>query len=85
MELTMTMWKRLPRRTEGVLTGDQFGINYFSISEVSQKFDDFRSWFASDLPDAYWRFNRLHSYGSHADPAPLLGPPPLTTEAARLS
>eukprot|EP00850_Spirogloea_muscicola_P003557 SM000014S00345 [mRNA] locus=s14:826697:828744:+ [translate_table: standard] len=79
------LWKRLPRRTEGVLTGDQFGINYFSVSEVSQKFDDFRGWFASDLPDAYWRFNRLHSYGSQADPAPLLGPPPLSIEAARLS
>jgi len=30
--LAFLLWKKLPRQTEGVLSSEQFGINYFSIS-----------------------------------------------------
>lgn len=74
--------KKLPRHTEGLLSGDMFPINYFSVSEVSQRFDDFQDWFqGSELPDSYWRFNRIHSYGAQVDPPPLLGPAYSSSEA----
>ncbi|KAG0631205.1 hypothetical protein M758_1G235300 [Ceratodon purpureus] len=66
--------KRIPRHTEGLLTGDMFPINYFSVSEVSQQFTDFQDWFTDELPDSYWRFNKIHSYGAAIDEPPLLGP-----------
>eukprot|EP00245_Coleochaete_scutata_P004610 TRINITY_DN1736_c0_g1_i1.p1 TRINITY_DN1736_c0_g1~~TRINITY_DN1736_c0_g1_i1.p1 ORF type:complete len:443 (+),score=76.32 TRINITY_DN1736_c0_g1_i1:55-1383(+) len=66
--------KKIPRQTEGLLSSQQFPINYFSVSEVAQWYDDFKEWFTGDLPDTYWRFNRLHTYGAFADPAPLVGP-----------
>ncbi|KAK9829795.1 hypothetical protein WJX72_007953 [[Myrmecia] bisecta] len=60
--------KKLPRRTEGILLSSQFPMNYFSISEVEQMFPDFADWFADQgkLPgdDKFWRFNRIHDYGS---------------------
>lgn len=72
-------YKKVPRHTEGLLTGDMFPINYFSVSEVSQQFTDFQDWFTSELPDSYWRFNKIHSYGAAVDEAPQLGP--VRTEA----
>jgi hypothetical protein len=51
-----------------------FPINYFSVSEVSQQFSDFQDWFTAELPDSYWRFNKIHSYGASIDKPPLLGP-----------
>lgn len=68
------LYKRIPRHTEGLLTGDMFPINYFSVSEVSQQFTDFQDWFKDELPDSYWRFNKIHSYGASIDEPPLLGP-----------
>ncbi|CAM6033236.1 unnamed protein product [Sphagnum compactum] len=63
--------KKVQRHTEGLLT-EEFPINYFSVSEVSQRYDDFKDWFTAELPDSYWRFNKIHSYG--AEKPPLLGP-----------
>lgn len=60
--------KKVPRHTEGLLSMDQFGINYFAVSEVAQKFSEFQSWFGAELPDSYWRFNRIHSYGNESAP-----------------
>ena len=61
--------KKIPRHTEGVLTSDQFPINYFAVSEVAQKFEsEFSTWFGRDMPDTYWRFNRIHSYGNERAP-----------------
>ncbi|GBG61130.1 hypothetical protein CBR_g19207 [Chara braunii] len=71
--------KKLPRRTEGMLTSDQFPVNYFSVSEVEQWYDDFKLMFRdgeSLLPGeaGYWRFNRVHKYGPSEDSMPLVGP-----------
>lgn len=66
------LWKKLPRQTEGVLAGGDFAANYFAVSEVAQSFDDFKQWFAEDaLPESYWRFNRIHTYGSDRAPVTL--------------
>ena len=54
---------------------DEFAVNYFAISELAQKFDEFQEWFTGELPDAYWRFNRIHSYGNET--APLYDERPL--------
>eukprot|EP00897_Mesotaenium_endlicherianum_P007252 jgi/Mesen1/6555/ME000334S05900 len=62
-------YKKIPRQTEGVLAIDQFASNYFAVSEVAQKYDDFQTWFPASLPDSYWRFNRIHSYGNVESPA----------------
>jgi len=70
----LLLYKKVPRHTEGLLTGDMFPINYFSVSEVSQQFTDFQDWFTAELPDSYWRFNKIHSYGASIDEPPLLGP-----------
>lgn len=72
--MAFLLHKRIPRQTEGVLTSEQFGINYFAVSEVAQKFDDFKTWFAEDLPETYWRFNRIHSYGNITAPTTPLQP-----------
>jgi hypothetical protein len=47
------------------MAGDAFPINYFAVSEVAQRYDDMKDWFAGlgDLPEAYWRFNKIHNYG----------------------
>lgn len=57
--------KKVPRRTEGMLTGSQFTTNYFSISEVHQFFPDFQEEFEEALPgdEKFWRFNRTKDYG----------------------
>eukprot|EP00271_Cylindrocystis_brebissonii_P016482 TRINITY_DN4012_c0_g1_i2.p1 TRINITY_DN4012_c0_g1~~TRINITY_DN4012_c0_g1_i2.p1 ORF type:complete len:471 (+),score=118.13 TRINITY_DN4012_c0_g1_i2:152-1414(+) len=77
--MAFLLHKKVARHTEGLLAIDQFPSNYFSISEVAQKFDDFKEWFTSELPETYWRFNKIHSYGdenspmlSSAEPAPQL-------------
>ncbi|KAG6541799.1 hypothetical protein Mapa_016814 [Marchantia paleacea] len=71
--------KKVPRRTEGLMSGDMFPINYFAVSEVAQRFDDMKEWFVGELPETYWRFNKIHSYGPSADSVPELGPANLTT------
>ncbi|CAI5952780.1 unnamed protein product [Closterium sp. NIES-65] len=67
--IAFLLYKRIPRQTEGVLTSDQFPINYFAVSEVAQKFAELGEWFpGGDLPDNYWRFNRIHEYGNVTAP-----------------
>ena len=34
--------KKIARQTEGMLMSNQFPVNYFSISELEQWFDDFK-------------------------------------------
>lgn len=53
----------------GLLLSSQFPVNYFSISEVEQAFDDFQSVFmdsGKQLPgeDSFWRFNKIYDYGA---------------------
>ena len=58
--------KGVQRQTDGLLTISEFPINYFSISEVHQFFDDFDSFFGDDWlkdAEAFWRFNRTEDYG----------------------
>lgn len=63
------LWKKLPRQTEGVLAGGEFASNYFAVSEVAQSFDEFKEWFSEGaLPESYWRFNRIHTYGAESAP-----------------
>lgn len=66
--------KKVPRHTEGLLEVDTFPINYFCVSEVAQRFNDLNEWFSTELPDDFWRFNRIHAYGASIDPAPPVGP-----------
>ncbi|KAL2610401.1 hypothetical protein R1flu_028974 [Riccia fluitans] len=66
--------KKIPRRTEGLMAGDAFPINYFAVSEVAQHFEDLKDWFTSELPETYWRFNRIHDYGGLDASYPELGP-----------
>eukprot|EP00475_Leptophrys_vorax_P022640 TRINITY_DN30857_c0_g1_i1.p1 TRINITY_DN30857_c0_g1~~TRINITY_DN30857_c0_g1_i1.p1 ORF type:complete len:420 (-),score=26.91 TRINITY_DN30857_c0_g1_i1:217-1476(-) len=61
--MAFLLWKKLPRQTEGLLTSDMFPVNYFAVSEVAQKFSELKEWFPQGLPENYWRFNRIHSYG----------------------
>ncbi|CAM6088785.1 unnamed protein product [Calypogeia fissa] len=72
------LYKKVPRRTEGLLAGDAFPINYFAVSEVFQQFDDTKAWFEGlgELPDSYWRFNRIHDYGASNEDPMELGPGP---------
>lgn len=60
------------------MAGDAFPINYFAVSEVAQRFDDMKDWFEGlgVLPDSYWRFNRIHTYGAANEPPLELGPGP---------
>eukprot|EP00803_Ostreobium_quekettii_P010351 evm.model.scf_81.7 EVM.evm.TU.scf_81.7 scf_81:74400-78145(-) len=61
---------KVPRHTEGMLLSSQFPINYFSISELEQWFDEFKGVFSSigDLKGSeFWRFNRLFDYGGVND------------------
>ena len=54
----------------GVLLSSQFPMNYFSITTVQQWFEeDFLSAFEDPsyiLPgqSKFWRFNKIHTYGS---------------------
>ncbi|CAI7908436.1 unnamed protein product [Closterium sp. NIES-53] len=67
--IAFLLHKKIPRQTEGVLSSEQFPINYFAVSEVAQKFEDLGEWFpGGDLPDSYWRFNRIHEYGNVTAP-----------------
>lgn len=50
------------------MTSDQFPINYFAVSEVAQRFPELNTWFSEELPEAYWRFNRIHTYGDENSP-----------------
>eukprot|EP00898_Chlorokybus_atmophyticus_P000904 jgi/Chlat1/1814/Chrsp135S02135 len=69
------MAKRMPRKTEGLLASGVFPVNYFTISEVEQWFDDFPKMFNVTTPARdRWGFNRLHTYGTQAEGSPLLGP-----------
>lgn len=66
--MAFLLYKKVPRHTEGLLTSDMFPINYFAVSEVAQKFTELKDWFPLDLPENYWRFNRIHSYGNETAP-----------------
>jgi len=58
--------KKVQRHTEGILTSNQFPINYFALSTVEQWYDDFALTFEeTKLPgeNKFWRFNRIHEYG----------------------
>eukprot|EP00243_Klebsormidium_subtile_P004783 TRINITY_DN18939_c0_g1_i1.p1 TRINITY_DN18939_c0_g1~~TRINITY_DN18939_c0_g1_i1.p1 ORF type:complete len:432 (+),score=103.11 TRINITY_DN18939_c0_g1_i1:146-1441(+) len=68
--------KKIARQTEGLLHSETFPINYFSVSEVEQWFDDFKIMFDNqELVGNYWRFNRLYDYGAgYSDSNPELGP-----------
>lgn len=68
------LYKKIPRHTEGLLDVDTFPINYFAITNVAQAYKDLKDWFPKELPDNYWRFNRIHAYGAQIDPAPPVGP-----------
>ena len=49
-----------------MLVSSQFPVNYFSVSEVHQFFDDFEAELAPGaLPGdgGFWRFNRTQDYG----------------------
>lgn len=70
----LLQYQKVQRRTEGLIAGGEFPINYFSVSEVAQRFEAFKDWFPGELPDSYWRFNRIHAYGAELDPAPQTGP-----------
>ena len=64
--------KKVSRKTEGILSSNEFPINYFAVSTVEQWFDDFALAFEEEeggLPgeDKFWRFNRIHNYGWSAD------------------
>lgn len=66
--MAFLLYKKIPRHTEGVLSIQQFPINYFSVSEVAQTFPEMKDWFNRDLPESYWRFNKIHSYGGEESP-----------------
>jgi hypothetical protein len=56
--------KKMPRKTEGMLTSGQFPINYFAVSEVHQFFADFEEEFDIVPGEGkFWRFNRTEDYG----------------------
>lgn len=68
--------KNEPRQTEGLLDSSQFPVNYFSISELDQLYDDFAVQYNKKYgelhADKFWRFNRVHDYGPmHEDPDAL--------------
>eukprot|EP01026_Neomeris_dumetosa_P015068 TRINITY_DN15666_c0_g1_i10.p1 TRINITY_DN15666_c0_g1~~TRINITY_DN15666_c0_g1_i10.p1 ORF type:complete len:432 (-),score=53.26 TRINITY_DN15666_c0_g1_i10:230-1381(-) len=57
---------REPLHTEGILISNQFPVNYFSVSELCQTFPAFAKLYTEnkgELPDMFWRWNRLHNYG----------------------
>ena len=56
----------------GLMMSGEFPINYFSMSTIEQYFGDFSEAFKDTgkflrADDKFWRFNRLHNYGSDAD------------------
>ncbi|KAL4530637.1 hypothetical protein Ndes2437B_g04120 [Nannochloris sp. 'desiccata'] len=60
--------KEVPRQTDGMLLSSEFPINYFSVSEVHQFFDDFEEFFQGEWLKKgdyheFWRFNRTQDYG----------------------
>ncbi len=60
--------KEVPRQTDGMLLSSDFPINYFSVSEVHQFFDDFEDFFQGEWLKKgdyheFWRFNRTQDYG----------------------
>jgi hypothetical protein len=60
--------KEVPRQTDGMLLSSDFPINYFSVSEVHQFFDDFEDFFQGEWlkkgdQHEFWRFNRTQDYG----------------------
>eukprot|EP01025_Chloroclados_australasicus_P037403 TRINITY_DN3818_c0_g1_i1.p1 TRINITY_DN3818_c0_g1~~TRINITY_DN3818_c0_g1_i1.p1 ORF type:complete len:378 (-),score=40.64 TRINITY_DN3818_c0_g1_i1:469-1602(-) len=67
--------KRQPLHTEGILISNEFPVNYFSISELCQTFPEFEKLYeesSGQLPDTYWRWNRIHDYwGQMEDPQSL--------------
>jgi len=60
--------KEVPRQTDGMLLSSDFPINYFSVSEVHQFFDDFEDFFQGEWLKRgdyheFWRFNKTQDYG----------------------
>jgi hypothetical protein len=56
----------------GLLQSHQFPINYFTVSEVEQRWEDFADVFGEKGkllpgPGGHWRFNRIHDYGDRGD------------------
>eukprot|EP00899_Mesostigma_viride_P012730 jgi/Mesvir1/21458/Mv03915-RA.1 len=74
--------KRVQRQTQGVILSGVFPINYFTVSEVEQWYEDeFAAMFEARRDGAGgstaalpWRFDRVHAYGSQADSLPIIGP-----------
>lgn len=56
--------ERIPRQTEGILGSTQFSPNYFSVSELHQRYPEFED----EIPwqvdgDSFWHFRRVEVYG----------------------
>lgn len=61
------LYKKVQRQTEGLMETTQFPINYFAISELEQWFPDFRDVFEQQPTGDFWRFHRVHGYGSQIE------------------
>ncbi len=75
----------------GMMLSNEFPVNYFSVSEVEQEFDDFQEMFQEGaLPgdNSYWRFNKARRTLRPSSPPPPrcapAGAPAATLEDMRL-
>ena len=61
----------------GLLPCTQFPVNYFSMSQLDQKFPDFKDVYAAigkplEGEGKFWRFNKVHDYGYKGEDAQAL-------------
>jgi len=59
--------KKVPRKTEGIITSEVFPVNYFTTTHVATEFPEYLSLFGKrpeefDWDRAQWNFKQVHDY-----------------------
>eukprot|EP00879_Flechtneria_rotunda_P004235 GHRR01004483.1.p1 GENE.GHRR01004483.1~~GHRR01004483.1.p1 ORF type:complete len:434 (+),score=139.37 GHRR01004483.1:216-1517(+) len=79
--LALMLHRKMSRHSEGMLASAEFPVNYFTISEMEQWFDEeFAASFLhttgkhlQDGQDFFWRMNKIHDYGAKLEDHTNLG------------
>lgn len=71
--------RKVPRKTEGMITSDVFPINYFTAVNVAVNFPEFEELFPGkkqdlDVVSSQWRFSQVHDYQQDDKRRPPVGP-----------
>jgi len=64
----MVLAKKVPRHTEGIITSENFPINYFTAANIATWFPDFLELFSGEKTGVFdentnqWNFKQVHDY-----------------------